>query len=43
MLHGSDLSLVFPAHKTICTIHSHKQLWWTTTNPQIVMDLDRVL
>jgi hypothetical protein len=43
MLHGSDFLLAFPGHQTVCTIHSHKQLWWTTTSPQIAMELDRVL
>ena len=43
MLHGSDFLLAFGSHKTVCTIHSHKQLWWTTANAQIAMELDRVL
>jgi hypothetical protein len=43
MLHGSDFTMVFPGNKTLCTIHSHKQLWWTTTNPQITTELDRIL
>src|ERR1019366_10082926 len=39
MLHGSDFLLAFGSYKTVCTIHSHKQLWWTTANAQIAMEL----
>ena len=32
-LHGSsDFALAFPGHPTLCTVHHHKQLWWSTTD-----------
>jgi hypothetical protein len=42
-LTASDFSLAFPDRGTICTIHSHKQLWWTTTVPSVAIGLDRLL
>ena len=29
-LASSDFFLAFPGRRTICTVHNHKQLWWTT-------------
>lgn len=34
---GSDFVLAFPGRSTLCTVHHHKQLWWTTTR-QTVFD-----
>jgi len=41
-LTGSDFLLAFPQHKTICTVHNHKQLWWTTGNRAILDALERL-
>jgi hypothetical protein len=41
-LHGSDFQLVFPGRRAICTVHSHKQLWWTTSDERIAVGLDRL-
>src|SRR5688572_19650356 len=30
-LEGSDFTVLFPPHALVCTLHHHKQLWWTTT------------
>ena len=32
-LAGSDFALAFPGRPVICTLHHHKQIWWTTTVP----------
>ncbi len=32
---GSDFSFIFAAGQTVCTVHHHRQLWWTTTNPAV--------
>lgn len=42
-LTASDFSLAFPGRGTICTIHSHKQLWWTTMVPSVAVGLDQLL
>jgi hypothetical protein len=39
----SDFQLIFPGLRTICTVHSRKQLWWTTADPKVAAGLDRVL
>ena len=31
LLSGSDFTIAFPGRNTLCTLHHHKQLWWTTT------------
>lgn len=39
-LRGGDFSLIFPGRDTICTIHSHQQLWWTTADARIASMLE---
>lgn len=34
-LFGSDFQLCFPGHDVVCTIHHHKQLWWTSRDSTI--------
>lgn len=41
-LTASDFSLAFPGRKTVCTIHHHRQLWWTTRDPEVISGLDRL-
>ncbi len=41
MLLGSDFTLAWPGRGTICTVHHHKQLWWTSSNPALIENLDR--
>ncbi len=40
---GSDFLLAFVKHKTICTVHNHKQLWWTTADGEILAALERMV
>ena len=40
---GSDFALAFPGRSTICTVHHHKQLWWTTTDASILDALNRLV
>lgn len=43
MLLGSDFLLAFPRRDTICTIHSHKQIWWTTGDSVVAAGLNELL
>ena len=40
---GSDFALAFPGRTTLCTVHHHKQLWWTTADGHVVETLDRLV
>jgi len=31
-LFGSDFLLSFPGRPAVCSVHHHKQLWWTSSN-----------
>jgi hypothetical protein len=42
MLEGSDFSLAFPKRRVACTLHHHKQLWWTSADMQIIDALDQL-
>jgi hypothetical protein len=35
-LTSSDFMLAFPSHPTLCTIHHHKQLWWTSSDEPLI-------
>jgi hypothetical protein len=35
-LTSSDFMLAFPSHPVLCTIHHHKQLWWTSSNKGLI-------
>jgi hypothetical protein len=37
----SDFMLAFPAHPALCTIHHHRQLWWTGSNKDLIERIDR--
>jgi hypothetical protein len=39
-LFGSDFQLSFPDWPVVCTVHHHKQLWWTTKDADIHARLD---
>jgi hypothetical protein len=39
MLLGSDFALVFPGRPATCTLHHHKQVWWTSTDRQLIASL----
>jgi hypothetical protein len=36
MLMASDFMLAFVGKPILCTLHHHKQLWWTTTDPKVI-------
>ena len=38
----SDFMIAFPDRPVLCTVHHHKQLWWTTTDATIHIALDGV-
>lgn len=42
-LFGSDFALAFPGQPALCTIHHHKQLWWTADRDDIIAALDRLV
>lgn len=35
-LAASDFMLAFPSHPVLCTIHHHKQLWWTSSDRSVI-------
>lgn len=43
MLLGSDFALAFPDRPVACTLHHHKQVWWTTSQPQLITSLQGLL
>ncbi len=42
MSQNSDFCLAFPDRPAMCTIHSHKQLWWTTSDDATAAGLERL-
>lgn len=42
-LFGSDFLLTWPDRPAACTVHHHKQLWWTTTDPGLMAALDALV
>ena len=36
MLFGSDFALAFPDRPVICTLHHHKQVWWTSNDRDLI-------
>ena len=40
MLLGSDFMLAFVGRPILCTLHHHKQLWWTTKDEAVVAALE---
>ena len=42
-LDGSDFAAGWPGRRAVCTIHSHRQLWWTTDDPAVAAGLDRLV
>ena len=37
---GSDFALAVPGRAALCTVHHHKQLWWTTTSADVYAALE---
>jgi hypothetical protein len=36
---GSDFQLMFPGRDVVCTLHHHKQLWWTSPDESLITRL----
>jgi hypothetical protein len=43
MLMGSDFMVAFPGQPLLCTLHHHKQLWWSTTDAGAITKLQKML
>jgi hypothetical protein len=41
-LKNSDFTLAFPNRNVLCSLHHHKQLWWTTDDPSLAESLRRI-
>lgn len=41
-LFGSDFALAFPGRPVVCTLHHHKQVWWTSSDREIIAALGRI-
>jgi hypothetical protein len=39
-LWGSDFALAWPGRPILCTVHHHTQLWWTTTDAELLEALE---
>jgi hypothetical protein len=39
-LWGSDFALAWPGRPILCTVHHHTQLWWTTTDADLLAGLE---
>jgi hypothetical protein len=38
---GSDFQLMFPTRDVVCTLHHHKQLWWSSPDAELIAALKR--
>jgi hypothetical protein len=43
MLQSSDFAAAFPGRRVSCTLHSHKQIWWTSADERISDALDKLV
>jgi hypothetical protein len=42
MLLGSDFALAFPDRPVVCTLHHHKQVWWTSSDKSLIEALGQL-
>jgi hypothetical protein len=42
MLSGSDFMIAFPGRPALCTLHHHKQLWWSSTDEKIIQAAEQL-
>ena len=40
---SSDFQLAWPGRPAVCTVHHHKQLWWTTPDDAVYARLDALV
>jgi hypothetical protein len=43
MLQTSDFAIAFPHRRITCTLHHHKQLWWTTPDADLFAAIEGML
>jgi hypothetical protein len=43
MLMASDFMLAFVGKPILCTLHHHKQLWWSTTDAKVIKVLEKAV
>ena len=43
MLSGSDFMIAFPGRPALCTLHHHKQLWWSSTDAKIMQAVEEIV
>ena len=41
-LTASDFALGFPGRPVVCTLHHHKQVWWTTNDLKLLHSLEQL-
>ena len=41
-LRVSDFSIAFPGRPALCTVHHHNQLWWTSTDANLIGQIDLI-
>ena len=40
---GSDFALVFRDRPVLATLHHHKQIWWTSSDEEVIKGVDRLV
>jgi hypothetical protein len=40
---SSDFQLAWPGRPVLCTVHHHKQLWWTTSDRELFRTIETVM
>jgi hypothetical protein len=43
MLQQSDFAIAFPRRRVVCSLHHHKQIWWTVAEEQTCARLDALV
>lgn len=43
MLQASDFAIAFPHRRVVCSLHHHRQLWWTSAEPAVSDALDAMV
>jgi hypothetical protein len=43
MLQASDFAIAFPRRRVVCSIHHHKQIWWTSAEEAVSEALDAMV
>jgi hypothetical protein len=43
MLQHSDFAIAFPRRRVVCSLHHHKQIWWTVAEAEVHHALDSLV